>query len=91
MGLAERLLVARARGATRAAARERRRALEAELAGYASDRDVRDLAATLDRYPDAATQEVRDILSRQARARQARRSPTVGGMWPLDTHRRRTW
>jgi hypothetical protein len=51
--------------------RKRRFALERELAVYSTPRQRRDLEATLDRYPDSATNELRDILARQAAARQA--------------------
>jgi hypothetical protein len=50
--------------------RKRRLALERELAGYFTAAQRRDLEATLDRYPDSATDEIRDILARQATARQ---------------------
>ena len=49
------------------AARERRRTLERELAGYRTTAERDDLFATLDRYPDGMTHELREILSRQAR------------------------
>lgn len=42
------------------------RRLERELAGYSTDAQRCDLAATLDRYPDTITHELRDILARQA-------------------------
>ena len=47
-------------------ARTRRRALERELAAYSTPAQRRDLEATLDRYPDSATSEMRDILVGQA-------------------------
>ncbi len=77
MSLSQRLLLARARGATRRAARERRRSLEAQLGRHASERDRRDLYAILDRYPDGVTHELREILDRQARARESGRYPAV--------------
>jgi hypothetical protein len=46
-------------------ARTRRRALERELAAYCTPAQRRDLEATLDRYPDSATRELRDILAGQ--------------------------
>lgn len=46
-------------------ARSRRRALERELAAYSTPAQRRDLEATLDRYPDSATRELRDILAGQ--------------------------
>lgn len=50
--------------------RKRRAALEREIAGYSTPAQRRDLEATLDRYPDGATKELRDILARQAAAGQ---------------------
>ena len=49
-------------------ARTRRRALERDLATYSTPAQRQDLEATLDRYPDDATGELRDILARQAAA-----------------------
>jgi hypothetical protein len=45
---------------------KRRAELERELAAYSTPAQRSDLAATLDRYPDGATCEVREILSSQA-------------------------
>ena len=42
--------------------------LERELAAYSTPAQRRDLEAILDRYPDGATYELRDILARQAMA-----------------------
>jgi hypothetical protein len=42
--------------------------LERELAGYSTPAQRCDLEATLDRYPDSVTCELRDILARQAMA-----------------------
>jgi hypothetical protein len=79
MSLAERVLVRRARAATREAARVRRRELERELADYDTPDQRCDLEATLDRFPDGVTHELRDILAQQAQAReQARRSAALG-------------
>jgi hypothetical protein len=44
-------------------ARKRRSELRRELAGYATPAQRRDLEATLDRYPDGITAEIRDILA----------------------------
>lgn len=44
----------------------RRAELERELAAYSTPAQRRDLEAILDRYPDGATYELRDILARQA-------------------------
>jgi hypothetical protein len=46
----------------------RRRELERELATYSTPGQRCDLEATLDRYPDSATGELREILARQAAA-----------------------
>jgi hypothetical protein len=46
--------------------RKRRRELLRELAGFSTPAQRRDLEATLDRYPDAVTRELRDILASQA-------------------------
>jgi hypothetical protein len=48
--------------------RKRRCELERELAGYSTPAQRCDLEATLDRYPDSVTHELRDILARQAMA-----------------------
>ena len=50
------------------AGQKRRIELRRELAGYATSAQRCDLEATLDRYPDAITHELRDILARQAPA-----------------------
>jgi hypothetical protein len=43
--------------------RETRAQLKRELAAYSTPAQRTDLAATLDRYPDGATRELRDILA----------------------------
>jgi hypothetical protein len=43
--------------------RERRSQLKRELAAYSTPAQRYDLAATLDRYPDGSTHEIRDILA----------------------------
>jgi hypothetical protein len=48
--------------------RRRRSGLERELAGYSTPAQRRDLEATLDRYPDSVTHELREILASQAMA-----------------------
>jgi hypothetical protein len=78
MGLTERWLLSQARLTTRRAARRRRRQLERELAGYSTPSQIQDLEATFDRYPDGVTHEYREILARQAQARQMRRFPAIG-------------
>jgi hypothetical protein len=50
------------------AAGPRRRELERELAAYSTPAQRCDLEATLDRYPDSVTGELREILARQAAA-----------------------
>ena len=45
---------------------DHRRDLAAELATYTSPSDLLDLGATLDRYDDADTEEIRAILDAQA-------------------------
>jgi hypothetical protein len=46
--------------------RERRTRLRRELGAYSTTAQRRDLEATLDRYPDGVTCEIRDILAGQA-------------------------
>lgn len=48
--------------ASRRAARAERRSLERELAGYTSPSDLADLEATLARYSDEETAEIRTML-----------------------------
>ena len=48
--------------------RVRHSALMHELAGYSTAAQRRDLEATLDRYPDDVTDEIRDILAGQTAA-----------------------
>jgi hypothetical protein len=48
--------------------RKWRSELERELAGYSTPAQRRDLEATLDRYPDSVTYELRGILANQAMA-----------------------
>jgi hypothetical protein len=78
MSLTERWLVHSARVTARRAARRRRRDLERELAGYSTPSQRCDFEAMLDRYPDGTTHELREILSRQQRAREAQRFPAIG-------------
>jgi hypothetical protein len=75
MELRTRLLVIRAGLLLRRANRRRRGQLAAELAAYTSQAELNDLCALLDTYPDAQTQEIRQILCRQ----QIQRTWTVGG------------
>ena len=46
--------------------RERRSQLASELAAFSTPAQRRDLAATIDRYPDGITDEIRDVLTSQA-------------------------
>ena len=59
------MVVVRAGLMVRRANRLRRRQLAAELATYHSEADLNDLCALLDSYPDAQTQEIREILGDQ--------------------------
>jgi len=68
MTLAARIFIARVQATRRKAARKRHSDLERELAGYATPAERCDLEATLDRYPDGITHELRDILARQSMA-----------------------
>jgi hypothetical protein len=56
------------------AAGPRRRELERELAAYSTPDQRCDLEATLDRYPDSVTGELREILARQAATAAAARA-----------------
>jgi hypothetical protein len=58
--------------------RLRRSELERELAVYATSAQRFDLEATLDQYPDSVTDELRDILARQAIAAANPRFPGAG-------------
>jgi hypothetical protein len=78
MTLAARIIVARAQATSRKAARRRRAKLERELAAFATPAERRDLEATLDRYPDGVTHELRAILARQSRAARDTRFPAIG-------------
>jgi hypothetical protein len=66
MRLAARLIVLEANLANRRAARERRRRLQRELSCFLTPAERRDLLARLDRYPDSATGELRELLLRGA-------------------------
>jgi hypothetical protein len=61
--------------------RPRRAELERELAGYSTNAQRYDLEATLDRYPDDVTREVRDILAGQPASAHYQRSPGTGRYW----------
>jgi hypothetical protein len=49
----------------RRAAKRERAALQRQMASYANHADRLDLQATLDRYPDEETAELRSILAAQ--------------------------
>lgn len=55
--------------------RERRSQLKRELAAFSSPVERRELAATLDRYPDGITREIRDILASPSVASHGNGSP----------------
>jgi hypothetical protein len=76
MEFRSRLFVFRAGLLLRAADRQRRRRLGAELSAYASHADLNDLHALLDTYPDGQTYEIRQILERQQ----------AGRMWATRRH-----
>jgi len=67
MTILGKLVVREATRALQTAQRRRIRALERELTQYSTAADRADLAATLDRYPDHQTEEIRTILERQPR------------------------
>jgi hypothetical protein len=58
--------------------RERRARLMRELAAYSTPAQRCDLEATLDRYPDGVTEEIRDILVSQAAASRDNGIPGAG-------------
>jgi hypothetical protein len=65
MTILGKLVVREATRAVRTAQWRRIRTLERELAQFSSAADRADLAATLDRYPDHPTEDIRTILERQ--------------------------
>jgi hypothetical protein len=66
MTILGKLVVREATRAVQTAGRRRIRSLQRELNAYCSPRDRADLTATLNRYPDHQTEEIRTILERQA-------------------------
>ena len=76
MGLTARLVLLHAHWVTRHAARARHRRLVDEMTSFRTPREVYDLMATLDRYPDGTTYEYRDILAGQLSPQRSR--PTSG-------------
>ncbi len=69
MGLAAWVLVRRAEYAAARAARERRRRLERDLAGFVTAAEQRELLAVLARHPEGTTWELRAINDRLVAAR----------------------
>jgi hypothetical protein len=67
MDVRARLLVWHAGLLLRRAARQRRRLLVRELAGYTTPAELDDLQAAVDRCPEAQTQELRALLDAQRR------------------------
>ena len=61
--------------------RLRRSELERELTGYRTNAERYDLEATLDRYPDDVTREIREILAGQAADADNNRWPAMGRYW----------
>jgi hypothetical protein len=68
MTILGKFVVREATRALRKAQQRRIRALERELTQFSSAADRADLSATLDRYPDHQTNEIRTILERQRSA-----------------------
>jgi hypothetical protein len=60
------------------AGRKRRSQLARELAVYSTPSQRSDLEATLDRYPDSVTRELRDALTSQALTARSSRIPGAG-------------
>jgi hypothetical protein len=72
------LLTAPLLPASTKADRARRSELARELGAYSTAGQRHDLGATLDRYPDGITRELRDILARQVAATGNHRIPGSG-------------
>ena len=68
----------RARLALAGVARRHRSELERELGTYTTQSDRDDLLAAFDRYPDAQTAELREILARQVQRPLSTRLPCMG-------------
>jgi hypothetical protein len=83
MGLAARVVVLEANLAKWRAAGERRRQLERDVSCFVTAAERRDLLATLDRYPDAATSEIRELLIRGAMQHRVQAWPAIRPVdWP---------
>jgi hypothetical protein len=72
------LLIALLTPSSSKAPSKRRSGLERELAAYSTPAQRCDLEATLDRYPDDITYELRDILASQAMAARNNRIAAAG-------------
>lgn len=82
MRMSARVLVLRAGRLLRRAERERRTDLTRQMSGYTAAQR-RDLLATLDRYPDASTHELREVIcALNRREPPPGRRPLRGG-WSL--------
>ncbi|MDQ1720887.1 MAG: hypothetical protein QOI26_621 [Pseudonocardiales bacterium] len=77
MSLRARLVVFEANLANRRAARERLRQLERDVNCFVTPAERQDLLATLDRYPDAATTEIRELLIRGAMRHRVQTWPAI--------------
>ena len=68
----------RARWALTGVARRHRSELDRELGTYTTQSDRDDLLAAFDRYPDAQTAEMREVLARRTFGAVAPRLPCMG-------------
>jgi hypothetical protein len=84
MKLSARVVILEANLANWRAAGERRRQLEHDMSCYVTPAERQDLLATLDRYPDAATREIRELLIRGAMPHRVQAWPAIR---PLDRPR----
>ena len=77
MRLLARLVVLEANLAKRRAAGERWRQLKRDVSCFVTPAERQDLLATLDRYPDAATREIRELLIRGAMQHHVQAWPAI--------------
>jgi hypothetical protein len=82
MRMSGRILVLSAGRLLRRADRERRAELDRQLSGY-TPVQRRDLLATLDRYPDSATRELREAICRLNRREPPPGFRPLRGGWSL--------
>jgi hypothetical protein len=82
MRLAARLIVFNADVTKWRAARKRRQRLERDIACFVTPAERQELLATLDRYPDGVTQEVREALDRQTAHERFRPQATTSATRP---------